>query len=485
MNDDATLLGGRYRLEGLIGRGGMASVWRATDTVLEREVAVKRLHARLHADPDLAERFRREGRAVARLSHPNLVRLLDQGTDADEPFLVFELVDGEDLKTLVRRDGRLDPARAARICAQVAKALDAAHAAGVIHRDIKSHNVLVTREGAAKLTDFGIARIVEADGGNLTRTGIVLGSGDYLAPEQAEGREVDARGDVYSLGVVLYEALTGELPFRGENAVAVATKHVYEAAPDPRATAPDIPPHVAGACLRALAKRPDDRFATAGEFARALTDPAAAIAPPPPPHHDDDGPTGQLRAVAGRRRGPVVLLAAVVLAAAAAGAWQAGLLDRDGGAGDGGTPIAVEWADHDPFGDQAENPGDVPRATDGDPATSWRTERYNTAGLGGLKPGVGLLATLAAPAQVTSVRITSDTPGARVQILGPGADTDGGRPVLGEAVIGDGPLDIPLAAGGAVDEIVVWFTEAPPSAASAGRFEAAVGEVEVRGAANT
>ena len=200
---DSALLGGRYRLEELIGRGGMASVWRATDTVLERSVAVKRLHARLHDDPELAERFRREGQAVARLSHPNLVRLLDQGQEGDEPFLVFELVEGRDLKTMIRRDGRLAVDDAMAICAQVARALAAAHAAGVVHRDIKSHNVLVTPEGVAKLTDFGIARIVEAEGANLTKTGIVMGSSDYLAPEQALGRVVPV-GETRSRGAHLY-----------------------------------------------------------------------------------------------------------------------------------------------------------------------------------------------------------------------------------------------------------------------------------------
>ena len=162
MTVESAMLGGRYVLEGLIGRGGMASVWRATDTVLERPVAIKRLHARLQDDPELAERFRREGHAVARLSHPNLVRLLDQGHDGDEPFLVFELVEGRDLKTIIRRQGPLPADEAASICAQVARALACAHAAGVVHRDIKSHNVLVTPDGVAKLTDFGIARIVEA-----------------------------------------------------------------------------------------------------------------------------------------------------------------------------------------------------------------------------------------------------------------------------------------------------------------------------------
>ena len=234
--------GARYRLDELIGRGGMASVWRATDTVLGRDVAVKRLHAGLLADEEHAERFRREALLVARLSHPNLVHLLDRGEDDHGPYLVMELVEGENLKTRVRREGALPPAEAARICAQVGRALAYAQAQGVVHRDIKAQNVLVTGDGAVKLTDFGIARSIESDGqGGLTRTDMLVGSADYLSPEQADGRPVDARTDVYSLGIVLYECLTGELPFRGDAFVAVAMKHCSEPLPDPRSVNPAVP----------------------------------------------------------------------------------------------------------------------------------------------------------------------------------------------------------------------------------------------------
>ena len=234
-----TLLGERYRLDELIGRGGMASVWRATDTVLGRDVAVKRLHAGLLADEEHAERFRREALLVARLSHPNLVHLLDRGEDAQGPYLVMELVEGENLKTRVRREGALEPAEAARICAQVGRALAYAQAQGVVHRDIKAQNVLLTGDGAVKLADFGIARSIESDGQpGITRTDMLIGSADYLSPEQADGRPVDARTDVYSLGILLYECLTGELPFRGDGFVAVAMKHCSEphARPAPRRT---------------------------------------------------------------------------------------------------------------------------------------------------------------------------------------------------------------------------------------------------------
>jgi eukaryotic-like serine/threonine-protein kinase len=193
----AALLGSRYLLEEPIGRGGMASVWRAQDTVLERPVAIKRLHARVQDDPELAERFRREAQVVARLSHPHLVHLLDRGEEAGTPYLVFELVEGQTLKARIRERGRLEPDEAARICSQVARALAYAHARGVIHRDIKAHNVLLTESGEAKLADFGIARILGApDDASLTATGMLLGTSDYLAPEQAEGNAVDARTDL-------------------------------------------------------------------------------------------------------------------------------------------------------------------------------------------------------------------------------------------------------------------------------------------------
>jgi len=482
MRVEHALVGGRYRLQGLIGRGGMASVWRATDTVLERTVAVKRLHARLHDDPELAERFRREGTAVARLSHPNLVRLLDQGQDGDEPFLVFELVEGRDLKTMIRHDGRLAPREAASVCAQVARALAAAHAAGVVHRDIKSHNVMVTPDGVAKLTDFGIARIVEGGGASLTKTGIVMGSSDYLAPEQAEGRDVEPRSDVYSLGVVLFEALTGRLPFQGENAVAVATKHVYEEAPDPRSIAPDVPKTLAAACLRALRKRPGDRFPTADAFADALD--GARVTGPTLTH---DAPTGRIRATIPRRRTPVVLLAAAAAAAAGVGAWQGGLLHRwDAPAQGAGVPVAFTPEDHDPFGrfTTGENHQEVPLAADGNIATAWHTELYRTANLGGLKPGVGLLLRFGGPARVTRVRIWSDTPGGRLKILGPGDDAPGGRAVLGETALADGPVDVAVHESQPISEVLLWFVELPPAGASGG-FRASVEEVAVRGVANT
>jgi len=192
-------------------------------------VAVKLMHPRVQDDPDLITRFRREADVVSRLDHPCIVRLLDQGAaDEDGPYIVFELVDGTTLKALIRQRGALDPAEAASITSQVARGLELAHRSGIVHRDIKSHNILVTDAGVAKLTDFGIARLLDGMQDGLTRTGTVLGTSDYLAPEQARGLGVDGRTDVYALGVVLYEGLTGELPFPADTPMAVALRQVRD-----------------------------------------------------------------------------------------------------------------------------------------------------------------------------------------------------------------------------------------------------------------
>ncbi len=272
MSAAGDLVSGRYRLIVSVGSGGMATVWRARDEVTDRDVALKRMHARVQDDPDLIERFRREAQAVSRLSHPAIVRLFDEGTDDEGPYIVFELVEGTNLKALIRARGPLPPDMAASVVSQVARGLELAHRCGVIHRDIKSHNVVVTDDGVAKLTDFGIARLLDADQGGLTRTGTVLGTSDYLAPEQARGLSVDGRTDIYSLGIVLYECLTGELPFPADTPMGVAQRQVRDPLPDPRTVAPSTPPYLAAATLRACAKDPSDRFGSALEMSDALLD---------------------------------------------------------------------------------------------------------------------------------------------------------------------------------------------------------------------
>src|SRR5579863_1358614 len=214
-----TRIDGRYALQREIGRGASAHVWLAFDTVLERRVAIKMLDGRVGSDREHVERFRREARAIARLRHPHIVGVLDSGEHDGVPFMVLEYVEGETLKERIQRVGRLTITEAVAIAIEVGRALDAAHTHGIVHRDVKPQNSLLDPEAGAKITDFGIARSGDED--SLTVGGRVLGTTDYVSPEQALGHEVTGQSDVYSLGIVLYEMLTGEVPFAGETPVAV------------------------------------------------------------------------------------------------------------------------------------------------------------------------------------------------------------------------------------------------------------------------
>src|SRR6201747_3074278 len=233
-----TLIAGRFRLDEKVGAGGMSSVYRAFDPTLERWVAIKMMHRDITSDPDQLERFRREARAVAQLNHPHVVTVIDAGEDDGTPYIVLEYVEGETLKDRIRRMGRLPIAESVAYAIEIARALGAAHARHIIHRDVKPQNVLIDEEGTAKVTDFGIARALGEEG--LTADGRVLGTTDYVSPEQALGHDVDGQSDIYSLGVVLFEMLTGEVPFHGENQISVAMKHVREDLPDIQRMRPEV-----------------------------------------------------------------------------------------------------------------------------------------------------------------------------------------------------------------------------------------------------
>ena len=262
-------LAGRYELEELVGVGGMAHVYRARDLNLDRTVAVKVLDDRIAAEADAVERFQREARMAAGLAHENIVAVIDRGDDNGRPFIVFEYFAGITLKQLVRTSGPLPIERALGLALQVARGLVFAHASGYVHRDVKPHNVLVDRDGRVKLTDFGIARSLEATEGS-TVTGTVMGSADYIPPEQAQARQVDERSDIYSLGVVLFELLTGELPFTGESFVAVALQHVNAPPPSVRARRAAVSSRLDAAVSKALSKSPERRFASMEAFAAEL-----------------------------------------------------------------------------------------------------------------------------------------------------------------------------------------------------------------------
>jgi eukaryotic-like serine/threonine-protein kinase len=260
-----SVLGERYRLEASIGSGGMAQVFRGQDTTLDRQVAIKILAPQFARDPSFVERFRREAQAAARLNHPNIVNVYDTGVDGDTNYIVMEYVEGRTLAEYLARGGTLASRKAAEIAEKVAEALAAAHAQGVIHRDIKPANIMVTRDGRVKVMDFGIARLV-AGPDTVEQTAAVLGTAAYLSPEQAQGQTVDARSDLYSLGIVLYEMVTGKPPFTGDSAMAVAYKHVQETPLPPSSLNADVPPRLDAVVMRALAKNPANRYQSAGEF---------------------------------------------------------------------------------------------------------------------------------------------------------------------------------------------------------------------------
>jgi serine/threonine-protein kinase len=274
--DIGTILGGRYRVVAQLGQGGMATIYRAIDTQLGREVAVKLLRPEYLRDPDFSSRFRQEAQNAASLSHPNVVTVYDYGEDPSGPFIVMEYVDGEDLATILRRNAPLPPVQSTRIASAVARALDAAHKRGIIHRDVKPGNVLIGRDGRVKVVDFGIARaIAEAQ---MTLPGTTLGSVHYFSPEQARGEPATASSDIFALGIVLYEMLTGSRPWEGDSAASVALARLHGPVPDPALIRPSIPPALALVARTAMAQDPEDRYATAGAMADALdaTLPASA-----------------------------------------------------------------------------------------------------------------------------------------------------------------------------------------------------------------
>jgi eukaryotic-like serine/threonine-protein kinase len=265
------LYGNRYRVTGLLGTGGMARVYRARDELLGREVALKVLSERLSSDRSFVERFRREAQNAAGLNHPNIVALYDYGDEDKRYFIVMELIEGRSLSEVLDEDGALMPERAAEIARDTANGLGRAHEAGIVHRDIKPHNIMITNNGQTKVTDFGIARALGGGAeATMTQTGMVIGTAAYLSPEQAQGNPVDARSDVYSLGCVLHESLTGDAPFSGDTPLSIAYKHVRETPERASAVNSDVPEALDAIVMKAMSKNPDNRYATANEMAEDL-----------------------------------------------------------------------------------------------------------------------------------------------------------------------------------------------------------------------
>jgi hypothetical protein len=440
-----TVIGGRYRLDAEIGRGGMSTVYRAFDLVLERPVAVKLMHREIAADSDQLERFRREARSVAQLNHPHVVTVIDAGEEpapeseqvgavvVGTPYIVLEYIDGETLKDVIRREGPLAIPQAIAYAIEIARALGAAHERQIVHRDVKPHNVLISEEGGAKITDFGIARTLTEEG--LTIAGRVLGTTDYVSPEQALGQPVTGQSDLYSLGVVLFEMLTGDVPYHADSPVAVAMKHVREDVPDVQRLRPQLAAATAAVVDRAVSKDLALRYPDAASMVADLEEVLAVEA------SRSGQATGEATSVlrtlpgAAQRRVPwrmrhparwaislalLVAIVALVLIIAAdrahKGAGQAPGIVAHAGL----EPVQLGAAaahDYNPFGTGPENRDLIGNVVDGDPNTTWSTEQYYDSTLkkpGGV--GLGIYLDAAPKVLAKAIEIQTPTPGFAVQI---------------------------------------------------------------------
>jgi eukaryotic-like serine/threonine-protein kinase len=459
------LIAGRYELEELVGSGGMSSVYRAHDRLLERTVALKILHEQFTRDDAYVERFRREARAVAQLAHPNIVTVIDRGEQDGRQFIVFEYVHGMNLKELMTQEGPLSPREAIELALQVARGLSFAHESGLVHRDVKPQNVLLDADGRAKVTDFGIAHAVDVDG--MTITGTIMGTSNYIAPEQARGQPVDEQTDVYSLGCVLYELLAGHVPFDGDNFVAVAMRHVNDPVPSVRDVRPDVPPHLDWAIQRAMAKDHDERFESMADFAAELeachaeldgNEGATMVVPAQPRPRARGKSRRPARAPRRWSIWPLVLLG-VGLAAVAGGLSGAILLQGNGNSGTGAAPPRptgpVQFksaAAYDPFGDGQEHDEAAQDAIDGNDATPWMTEHYRSF----TKQGVGLVVGANRAVSPKTMTIVTDTPGFTAEIKAGDAATGPFHTVSNSRTITSTTATFSLNGGGRY--FLVWIT---------------------------
>jgi serine/threonine-protein kinase len=480
------VLSGRYRLDSKLGSGGMSTVYLAQDETLERWVAVKVLHREISDQPGHLERFRREARAVAQVSHPNVVAVIDAGEDGGYPYIVFEYVEGETLKQRIERLGRLSLDESTAYAIEVGRGLAAAHGRRMIHRDVKPQNVLIDAEGRAKVTDFGIARGLDTKG--LTATGRVLGTTDYVSPEQAMGQGTDARSDIYSLGVVLFESLTGDVPFYAETQVGVAMKHVNEPMPDVQRQRPDVSAALSAVVEKSTAKDPDQRYPNMAAMLRDLEgalevevaraggstgEVTSVLDSVPPPR----------RKIFTRRRlswaGILLVLAAG--AAAIAIAALTGDDQSQQASGEGTAIQPVSATDFDPDGDNDEHSDEVDLAVDGNPGTSWTTESYTTGpSLEPVKPGVGLYVDAGKAVSATAVQIRTPDTGWDADVYsatsGP-PDTLGawGEPI-GQATINSKSQQIPIKPPTAARYYLVWITSL---AGSSGDYSVRIADVRL------
>jgi serine/threonine-protein kinase len=468
-----TILAGRYRLIRLIDRGGMAEVWEGRDEILDRPVAVKVLHPKLAGNEEFQERFRLEAVSAARLSHPNIVSTYDTGIDEGVAYIVMELVPGHPLRETLRNEGPLSPARAVAIAAAVADALDAAHRAGIVHRDVKPGNILVTDDGRVKVADFGIAKA--ATDADLTQSGALLGTAKYVPPEHVEGRPQDRRSDVYGLGVVLYEMLCGRPPFTGESDMAVAFQHAHADPVRPRQLRGDIPRKLENVVLKAMAKSPEQRYPTAGDLRRVLLS--------LPLESDDDAtttlfapesPTAVRAAPSFVESERSWLVPTVLIVVLAVVLGIVGYLFSRSHTGQnllgtssnkastaGAAPQVRDVLAFDPDGDGREHNADLPKLTDHDASSTWSTEHYDSGLQGAGKPGVGVVLVLDRSQGLRRLQVTSSTRGWNASVYLADAPKTAlgqwGAPVTNGRVSGQGTsFDLHGRTGAAV---LLWITD--------------------------
>jgi len=486
------ILSGRYRIEAKIGSGGMSTVYLARDETLDRPVAIKILHREMTEQQDQLARFRQEARAVAKLSHPSVVSVIDAGEDGGHPYIVFEYIEGETLKQRIARLGALDTQDAVAYTIEIAQGLAVAHERQMIHRDVKPQNILIDPAGRAKVTDFGIARQLEQAG--VTATGRVLGTTDYVAPEQAMGQGADQRSDIYSLGIVLFEMLSGDVPYQADSQVGVAMKHVNEDLPDVQQVRPGLSSAVALVVERATAKDPTERYASIEdmeddletalevEAARAgsTTSEATSVLQAVPP--------AKRKLARGARLSAVGIIALLIVAGATLALVQLianGDLGGGGGGADAAPPqsepvVLASATDFDPEGTDGEHPDQVNDAIDDNPSgTAWTTENYKQADYG--KAGVGIYVKSDRAVSPMALELQTLDPGWDLEIYG----ATGSPPesveewtLLGEATEIDQRVRVPLEADGAeYDLFLIWSTS--PASTDDG-FGASVADVEIR-----
>ena len=480
----------------------MATVWRGEDPLLARLVAVKTLDPHLAEDEAFRTRFRREAVAAAAVAHPNIVATYDTGEDDGVAYIVMELVEGATLRQAIDLHGALPPARAADIAAQVADALAAAHARGLVHRDVKPSNVLVQLDGRVKVTDFGIAKAADQTGDELTRAGSVLGTARYLAPEQLEGQPVDERADVYSLGLVLYEMLTGRAPFGADTEIATAVARLTTTPPRLSDVRPDVAPGLAHVVDRALERNPADRWPNAAQMRDALTpfrvaapdrgaDATMPVALPRPRPTPAATPAHPVIIDDGIGVGTRVLAWVIALALGIGGGYAGFVLATDKStaathvtAPAPATLDILSVTTFDPQGDNhTENPAQAPRAIDHNPTTTWNTESYNQANMGG-KGGVGLVLQLARTSRVTAVSLTSPDTGwdAQIYVAPESATTLAGWGTVRAADTNlSTTTDLRLATKPPGQFVLVWLTRLPRSPDDQAHFVGRIAEVSVRG----